>query len=113
LAEFTSELSSDKDKFRVTRYQGPPGRTRRRWVDNISIDFGEVGWGDVGWNGLPHDRNRWRALVNSVLNLRLPYDAGKLSNGFKNGGLSSSDQLHIVSYNVATCTSCTVYTVVE
>jgi hypothetical protein len=50
----------------------PPGRPRRRWVDNIRIDLGEVGWGDVDWIGLSQDRNRWRALVNSVLNLWVP-----------------------------------------
>jgi hypothetical protein len=48
------------------------GRPRRRWVDNIRMDLGEVGWGDVDWVGLTKDRNRWRALVNSVLNLRVP-----------------------------------------
>jgi hypothetical protein len=42
------------------------GRPRRRWVDNIRMDLGEVGWGDVDWIGLAEDRNRWRALVNSV-----------------------------------------------
>jgi hypothetical protein len=50
----------------------PLGRTRRRWMDNIRMDLGEVGWGDVDWIGLDKDRNRWRALVNSVLNLRVP-----------------------------------------
>jgi hypothetical protein len=40
----------------------PLGSPRRRWVDNIRMELGEVGWG----------RNRWRALVNSVLNLRVP-----------------------------------------
>jgi hypothetical protein len=50
----------------------PVGRPRRRWVDNIRMDLGEVGWGDVGWIGLTKERNRWRALVNSVLNLRVP-----------------------------------------
>jgi hypothetical protein len=50
----------------------PLGRPRRRWVDNIRLDLGEVGWGDVDWIGLAQDRNRWRALVNSVLNLRVP-----------------------------------------
>jgi hypothetical protein len=49
----------------------PLGRTRRRWVD-IRMDLGEVGWGDVDWIGLSKDRNRWRAVVNSVLNLRVP-----------------------------------------
>jgi hypothetical protein len=50
----------------------PLGRTRRRWVDNIKIDLGEVGWGDVDWIGMAKDRNRWRAVVNSVLKLRVP-----------------------------------------
>jgi hypothetical protein len=47
------------------------------------MDLGEVGWGDVDWIGLAKDRNRWRALVNSVLNLRVPRNAGKLSSGLK------------------------------
>jgi hypothetical protein len=47
-------------------------RLRRRWVDNIRMDLGEVEWGGVEWIGLAQDRNRWRALVNSVLNLRVP-----------------------------------------
>jgi hypothetical protein len=38
----------------------------------VRMDLGEVGWGDVDWIGLAQDRNRWRALVNSVLNLRVP-----------------------------------------
>jgi hypothetical protein len=45
------------------------GRPRRRWLDTIRKDLGEVGWSDVDWIGLAKDRNRWRALVNSVLNL--------------------------------------------
>jgi hypothetical protein len=58
----------------VEKPQGkrPLGRPRRRWVDNIRMDLGEVGWGDVDWIGLAKDRNWWRALVNSVLNLRVP-----------------------------------------
>jgi hypothetical protein len=50
----------------------PLGRPRLRWVDKIRMDLGEVGWGDVDWIGLAQDRNRWRALVNSVLNLLVP-----------------------------------------
>jgi hypothetical protein len=50
----------------------PLGRPRRRWVDNIRIDLGDVGWDDVDWIGLAKDRNRWIAVVNSVLNLRVP-----------------------------------------
>jgi hypothetical protein len=50
----------------------PLGRPRPRWVDNIRMDLGEVGWGGVDWIGLAKVRNRWRALVNSVLNLWVP-----------------------------------------
>jgi predicted small integral membrane protein len=50
----------------------PLGRPRCRRVDNIRMDLVEVGWGDVDWIGLAKDRNRWSAVVNSVLNLRVP-----------------------------------------
>jgi hypothetical protein len=50
----------------------PLGRPRRRWEDNIRMDLGEVGWDYVDWIGVAQDRNMWRALVNSVLNLRVP-----------------------------------------
>jgi hypothetical protein len=46
------------------------GRSRRKWVDNIRMDLGEVGWGDKDWIVLAQDRNRWRALVKLVLNLQ-------------------------------------------
>jgi hypothetical protein len=52
--------------------RSPLGRPRRRWMDNIRTNLVEVGWGDVDWIGLPQDRDRWRALVNSVLNLPVP-----------------------------------------
>jgi hypothetical protein len=42
------------------------------FIFTLYHDLGEVGWGDVDWIGLAKDRNRWRALVNSVLNLRVP-----------------------------------------
>jgi hypothetical protein len=50
----------------------PLGRPRCRWVDNIKMDLGEKGWGGRDWINLAQNRNRWRALVNSVLNLRVP-----------------------------------------
>jgi hypothetical protein len=50
----------------------PLGRARRRWFYNIRMDLLEVKWGDVVWIGLAQDRDRWRALVNSVLNLSVP-----------------------------------------
>jgi hypothetical protein len=45
--------------------------SRRRWVDNIKVDLGEIRWGGVGCIGLTQDRDKWRALVNSVMNLRV------------------------------------------
>jgi hypothetical protein len=48
------------------------GRPRRRWVDNIRMDLGEMGWDDVDWIGLAQDRNRQRAHVNLVMNLQVP-----------------------------------------
>jgi hypothetical protein len=50
----------------------PLGRPRRKWADNMRMDLGEVGLCDVDWIGLAKDRNRWRAVVNSVLNLQVP-----------------------------------------
>jgi hypothetical protein len=50
----------------------PLGRPRRRWVDNIRMDLGEIGWDGVDRINVAQDRNQWRALVNTVLNLRVP-----------------------------------------
>jgi hypothetical protein len=48
------------------------GRSRRRWEDNIKMDLQEVGCGCIDWIELAQDRDRWRALVNAVMNLRVP-----------------------------------------
>jgi hypothetical protein len=48
------------------------GRPRRRWEDNIRMDLQEVGCGGVDWIELAQDRDRWQALVNAVMNLRVP-----------------------------------------
>jgi hypothetical protein len=50
----------------------PLGRPRHRWEDNIKMDLGEIGFGDVDWIHLAQDGDRWRALVNTVTNLRVP-----------------------------------------
>jgi hypothetical protein len=49
----------------------PMGRSRRSWEDNINI-LGEIGFGDVDWIHLAQDRDKWRALVNTVMSLRVP-----------------------------------------
>jgi len=50
----------------------PLARPRRRWEDNIKMDFQEVGCGSMDWIELVQDRDRWRALMNGVMNLRVP-----------------------------------------
>jgi hypothetical protein len=50
----------------------PLGRLRRRCVDNIKMGLLEIGWGGVDWIGLAQDRDKWSALVNAVMNLRVP-----------------------------------------
>jgi hypothetical protein len=50
----------------------PLGRSRRRWEDNIRMDLRERGWGGMDWIDLAQDRDQWRAVVNTVMNLRLP-----------------------------------------
>jgi hypothetical protein len=54
----------------------PLGRPRRRWKNNVKIDLHEVGCGGVDCIDLAQDRDRWLALVNVVMNLRVPYNAG-------------------------------------
>jgi hypothetical protein len=50
----------------------PLGRPRRRWEDNIKMDLREIGFGDADWIHLARDKNTWRAVVNTVMNLRVP-----------------------------------------
>jgi hypothetical protein len=75
-SQYTSALGESVEENEAiiggkARGKEPLERPRRRWVDNIRMDLGEVGWGYVVWIGLAKNRNRWRALVNSVLNLRV------------------------------------------
>ena len=50
----------------------PLGRPRRRWEDNIKMDLRKVGCGGMDWIQLAQDRDRWRAVVNAVMDLRVP-----------------------------------------
>jgi hypothetical protein len=50
----------------------PLGRPRCRWVDNIKMDLTKIGWGEMDWIDLAQDRDQWRDLVNTVMNLRVP-----------------------------------------
>jgi hypothetical protein len=62
------------DRLLVGKPEGkrPLGRLRRRWIDNIEMDLLEIGVNVVDWIGLAQNRYRWRALVNTVMNLRVP-----------------------------------------
>jgi hypothetical protein len=75
-ASQVARMGEKKNAYRLlvgkTEGKRSLGRPRRRWVDNIRMGPGDVGWGDVDLIGLAQDRNRWRALMNSVLNLRVP-----------------------------------------
>jgi hypothetical protein len=64
----------DAYRFLVEKPEGrrPLGIPRRRWEDNIRMDLREVGCGCVDWMELAQDRDRWRTLVNAVMNLRVP-----------------------------------------
>jgi hypothetical protein len=50
----------------------PLGRPRHRWVGNIKINVRDIGWGDMDWIDLAQNRDQWRALVNTFMNLRVP-----------------------------------------
>jgi hypothetical protein len=57
----------------VAKLEGkrPLGRPRRGWVGNIKMDLRDIGWDGVNWIDMAQDRDQWRALVNTVLNLRV------------------------------------------
>jgi hypothetical protein len=55
-----------------TEGKRPLGRPRRRWEENIRMNLGEIGWEGVDWMHLAQDRDQWRAVVNTVMNLRVP-----------------------------------------
>jgi hypothetical protein len=72
----------------------PLGKPRRKWVDNIKMYFRETGWDAMDWIDLDQDGDQWRALVNTVMNLRVPKDAGKFLSICTIGSFSRRAQLH-------------------
>jgi len=68
-AGHVAHMGEERGVYRVL--VGKLGRPSHRWVDNIRTDFQEVGCGYMDWNGLAQDRDRWRTLVNAVMNLRV------------------------------------------
>jgi hypothetical protein len=78
-------------------YKRQLGRPRRRWVDNIRMNLREIGWDVMDWIDLAQDRGQWMVLVNTVMNLRVPYNAGKFLSSCTIGGFSRRAQLHEVA----------------
>jgi hypothetical protein len=75
-AEHVARMGEKRNVYRllVGKPEGkrPLGRPKRKWIDNIKMDLLEIGVSVVDWIGLAQDRYMWRALVNSVMNLRVP-----------------------------------------
>jgi hypothetical protein len=76
----------------------PLGRPWGRWVDNIKMDLRERGWGGMDWIDMAQDRVQWRTLVNTVMNLRVPQNAGKFLSNCIIGDFLSRAQLHEISW---------------
>jgi hypothetical protein len=72
-------------------------KKKRRWVGIIKMDLREIGWDGMDWIDLAQDRDQWRALVNTVMNLQVPHIAGKFLSTYTIGGFSKRAQLHEVS----------------
>jgi hypothetical protein len=75
-AGHVARMGEKRNRYRILvgKPEGkrPLGRPRRRWVNNIKMDLREIGWDDMHWIDLAQDRDQWRALVNTVMNLRVP-----------------------------------------
>jgi hypothetical protein len=76
----------------------PLGRPRCKWEDNIRMDLREIGWECVDWIHLAQDKDLWRTLVNTVMNLRVPYKAGSFWTSLVAVSFSRRTLLHEVSY---------------
>jgi hypothetical protein len=71
-----STIGKNRSAYRISvgKLEGkrPLGRPRLMWADNIKMDLREIGWDGVDWINMAQDRDQWRALLNTVLNIRVP-----------------------------------------
>jgi hypothetical protein len=81
-------MGEKRNAYRVLVGKPDRKRPKRRWVNNIEMAFGEMGWDGMAWIGLAQDRDQWRALVNTVMNLWVLRKAGKFLSGCTTGSFS-------------------------
>jgi len=97
-AGHVARMRERRDVYRVLvrKPEGkrPLGRPRHRWEDNIKMDLHEVGCGGTEWVELAHDRDRWRGLVNAVMNLRVLLNAGNFLTSWKPVSFSRRTLFH-------------------
>jgi hypothetical protein len=86
------------DSIRAGREKRPLGRPMRRWADNIKMDLRERRWDGMDWIDLAQDRDKWRALANTVMNLRVPKNCRKFLSSCRVGGSSRRAQLRECVY---------------
>jgi hypothetical protein len=76
MAGHVAYMGEKRNAYRILvgkpKRERPLGRPTRSWEDNIKIDLREIGWGGMDWIDLVQDRDQWMALVNTVMNLRVP-----------------------------------------
>jgi hypothetical protein len=74
--EHVARMGEKRNAYRIlvgkSERKRPLGKSKRRWKDNVRMDLREIGWGGVDWIDLAQDKNQWKALVNTVINLRVP-----------------------------------------
>jgi hypothetical protein len=101
ITEHVARMGEERGAYRILvgRPEGrrPLGKPRRRWDDNIKMDIREVGGGGRNWIELAQDRDRWLALVNAVMNLRVPWNAGNFLTSWETVSFSRRPLLHVVS----------------
>jgi hypothetical protein len=94
-------MGETKNAYRIlvvkTEGKRPLGRPRRRWVDTIKMDLGEIGLDGRDWIELAQDRDQWRALVNTVMNLRVPENCWEFSEWLHNWQLLRKGSASYVS----------------
>jgi hypothetical protein len=88
-------MGKKRNAYRILVGKPQGGRPRRRWVDNITskMDLRHICWDGMDWIDLAHNRDQWRAPVNTVMNLRVPQNAGKFFSSCRIGGSSRRAEL--------------------